>query len=149
MYMSLGLVYVLNKKNNISTYALILSFIAILLNFSALLGLYSYTLFGVGFDKWLHVTAAFLVLPIVYDLFNQRAGFAFLGVMGLGAVVEMIEFTGFMLLDIETGGVLAMGNNNAAGEILSLFDTQFDILFNAAGAALSIVVIYFRKLLRR
>lgn len=108
--------------------------------------LYGDVYFGfIQFDMIMHVVGAFAVALIIYQWFiheerstrhwKKVAFVTILVVMGIGAVLEIVEFFGYANLP-EGGGILHYGEGDEGG----WSDTAQDMMFNAAGALVGVVV---------
>ncbi len=111
--------------------------------------LYGNVFFGfIQFDMVMHVVGAFAVALIIYQwlIHEERsmrhwkkvAFVTILIVMGIGAVLEIVEFFGYANLP-EGGGILHYGEGDEGG----WSDTAQDMMFNAAGALIGSVLMCF------
>jgi hypothetical protein len=138
----LAIIYLYDRKFNISLTALILLCIAILLNPLGTFGLYSYfILFGnVGYDKLIHLFSSFAISYGLLEGFKGRKTFltfaaAILVVCGLGSVNEISEFIGYRYFGVDNGGIFTTFDTlPVARSDLQAYDTYFDLIFNLAGA---------------
>lgn len=108
--------------------------------------LYGAVFFGfIQFDMVMHVIGAFAVALVMYQwlIHEERsmrhwkkvAFITLLVVMGIGAVLEIVEFFGYANLP-EGGGILHYGEGDEGG----WSDTAQDMMFNAVGGIVGVVV---------
>ncbi len=94
------------------------------------------------YDNFVHIYATFIGTLTIYSLLSnfideriKRRYFVFSSIliligMGLGAVVELIEFSAVLFLD-------------ASNQVGDYYNNAFDLFFNTIGASLAMVVVYF------
>ncbi|MDO8642343.1 MAG: hypothetical protein Q7R76_01995 [Candidatus Woesearchaeota archaeon] len=108
--------------------------------------LYGAVFFGfIQFDMIMHVVGSFAVALVVYQwliheersmqYWKKVAFLTILVAMGIGAVLEIVEYFGYANLP-EGGGILHYGEGDEGG----WSDTIQDMIFNAFGSLVAVVI---------
>ena len=121
-------------------------------------GFYESTFAGIGYDKFIHFTGAGITAFIAMKFITSRlsfnirlrrfddtkiitAGLAIGLVMLLGVGIELLEFIGYSVLDIEGSGVGVLG----IGDPDVYLDTILDLSMNLIGAVAGVLVFLFSR----
>ena len=112
------------------------------------LGLYSSPLFNYHYDKFVHLTTAFLaVIVIMNAILNKKynlnkffivSAIAFCIVITFGAFVEVIEYWGFRAFGFGEG-YLGFGSGDNSKNFGPWEDSSLDNTFNIAGSLIGIM----------
>lgn len=121
-----------------SHYALFAS--AIVLHSLGAFGFYRRAFFGLQFDTYVHfyfgLCGAFLVISILEHSYRLRGWRLWVGVtigiLGFGAIHEMVEYASTLMLGPERGMLKALGDDP--------YDTQKDLLNNLLGTLVSLAI---------
>ena len=150
------LIFLADKRYSLKPVVLGAGLLAMLFHMSGLIfGLYDVTIFGIGYDKYVHFCACICVTVVGYGILNihNKKDFAlkliaaFLITMGLGSMTENIEFVGSQYLHINGATMFSQGDNLPQTKSdLQVYDTSWDMLFNMFGAtAGALLIILYRK----
>lgn len=133
-------VYALRDRIHLHWFHFALLASAVLLHNLGVFGFYRRQFFGLQFDTYVHFyfgfCAAFVVcraLEVGYRITGWRLWLAtILGILGFGAIHELIEWASSLALGPEKGMLKVLGDDP--------YDTQKDLLNNLMGAILSLVL---------
>jgi hypothetical protein len=140
---------------------LILGFIPHALGF---MGFYLNTPIGLAWDHFTHITSMFafglLFFNFLYQwmdrkFFTQKTIFLILVVLlaasGVGVVIELIEFSGFLVYGFGEGALAFGAGDACTGQLVSTFEeidaygggwfnTMYDLIWNSMGALAAVLI---------
>lgn len=119
-----------------------------------LFGIFSYSTlhFGLGYDKYTHFYGG-IAGALFFHALLPRKGWktltlAFILLMAAGSVIEISEYVGSTHFNIGKGGFVTRGDGLPPSENpLRHYDTEFDLVFNAVGGLLGLLIgeVYWRR----
>ncbi|MEK6847051.1 MAG: hypothetical protein AABY16_02700 [Nanoarchaeota archaeon] len=160
---ALLVLYFLRRKFDISELSFILVIIASVLHLSGVFGWYNQSPFIIQYDHLTHLVGLFAIAAVVFDIMKIYFGkskftnfmllaMMFLASLGIGSVVEQVEYIGY--LKFGTGaGLLRFGGlgdtvlndeNLRAMDIIGggWINTMLDLNYNFLGALFGILFMY-------
>lgn len=146
MFFGLAIMAAIARRKELPLWTYWAAFGVFAMHSAAILGLFGVRILGIGFDKWLHLYASIGLALFLWHWFpirekGMRALIVFLCVMGVSAMTEVGEFVGTVGFGIEYGGITAMGDTlPPSDDPLQTYDAYFDLIFNAVGALVGILV---------
>ncbi|MEK6854815.1 MAG: hypothetical protein AABX73_01195 [Nanoarchaeota archaeon] len=158
----LGL-YLLRWKFDISELSFILVIVASMLHLSGVFGWYNQSPFIIQYDHLTHIVGLFGIAAVVFDIMKiylvkskfvnfMLLAMMFLASLGIGSVVEQIEYLGYLKLGTGAGLLRfgGLGDTVFNEEILRAMDiigggwinTMLDLNYNFIGAFIGILFMY-------
>jgi hypothetical protein len=131
--------------------------LGILMNVSGVFGFYDEAFFGIGWDKYLHMTScvALTLLTYAYLQHTKKASFLELGIMtfiivqGFGAINEVAEYIGSYYFGIGQGLFGLQNGIISSNSVLERYDTNWDLLFNTMAMSVALLGIAARRYAER
>lgn len=148
-------IFVINQKYSLSVTSIILLGITLLLNPLGVFKFYSVFVFGfLGYDKIIHFISCFAIAYALLDFYRGRKNVltylvVILIVLGLGAVIEIVEFLGYRYMGVDNTGMFTI--EDGLPEIrsdLQTYDIYFDMIFNLLGAIFALIIFFLKTKLR-
>lgn len=162
-FVFLSAFYVFRRFVRLTPFGFSLIFFALIVHNFGVFGFYSREFFGLGFDHYTHFFGNLALAVVLYiwlsNLKSLRGrtvsicGLVILSVLGAGAMVEMVEFLGYMYLNTPFANVFFPGNAplalltpEQASSSMDYFNTMVDMIYNLIGAVAGCVLMSARKI---
>jgi len=142
-------IYFRYRNLGIRGWILPLIFLVVLLNIFGFFGAYNLMLFGLGYDKYLHLFAGFVITIALFQIFESKENYvvlqspllrAFVMMLGIMALGEILEFVGSVYLGVSEGFLATAGSaaSNSASDMVR-YDTMWDLIFDVFGGILAAI----------
>jgi len=142
--------YFVESKMPLPTWNVILGLVLILMHPLSLLvlDLYSYYIFGIGYDKWFHLSSAIVMTLTFYSWLSKKLRpasailISILMALGIGSLNEIIEFIGTTYIHINSSSMFSQGDSLPYSiSDLQVYDTWWDMIFNLFGTVAGAIII--------
>ncbi|HIH31078.1 TPA: hypothetical protein HA235_00060 [Candidatus Woesearchaeota archaeon] len=149
---AIGLFYLIEQRYPLNPVVIVLGMMPLFIHSAGVvLGFFSFTILGLGYDKWSHFTNSLLVTIVIFyiliaysrdDVIKKVivAGFVMLGI---NTLQETLEFIGTRYLGILNESLFSQGDRLPIDlkNDFQVFDTWWDMIFDIFGVIAASIII--------
>jgi hypothetical protein len=148
-FTGLLVLYPFRKRLFFSVPGVVLCIASMYMDSVGLFGAFEWTFLGIGWDKLAHLTSAAGLTLLIFEYLRRRRltrfecfNITFLLVNGFNALEEIWEFVGSVGFGVHQGMYSMMNGLTPRVSTFERYDTQWDLIFNCIGAAVTLSVIW-------